>query len=479
MTGRAGHWPVAVVGAGPTGLTLAGLLARHGVPVLLVERNATTVQEPRAVTIDDEALRTMQAVGLIDRLLPTLGLGYGYRYVSAAGRCFLRVQPAAREYGYPRRNAFHQPVLERLLREHLAARPEVALRFGTELTGFEQGADGVTLALRRADGTGETATCDFLVGCDGARSTVRQALGIRMIGTTFRERWLIVDLWETRNRTPDTQVFCNPARPCITLPGPGGTRRYEFMLHDGEAEAEMLAPERVRALLRLYGPDEACPVRRTAVYTFHARMAERWRAGRVFLAGDAAHLSPPFAGQGMNSGIRDAHNLAWKLAAVLAGHLGPGLLDTYEAERRDHAWAMIRLALRMGRVMTPRSRPAALAMEAGFRLLGLCPPARDYFAQMRFKPKPRLRAGFVAAPGCGRARSLVGALFPQAAVADADGERLLDDVLGPGFVLLAPPGTPPALFERLPADPWPPLPVRRVAVVAPGDGAAAPSGVRV
>jgi 3-(3-hydroxy-phenyl)propionate hydroxylase len=216
------------------------------------------------------------------------------------------------------------------------------------------------------------------------------------------------------------------------------------MLHDGEQDADMLAPDHVAALLRRYGNDDRAVLARKVVYTFHARMAERWRNGRVFLAGDAAHLMPPFAGQGMNSGLRDAHNLAWKLAAVVSGRLGAALLDSYETERRDHAAAMIQLAIRMGHIMMPRNRVQALATQSFFRLLALYPKARSYFAEMKYKPKPKFHRGFLLDPPADPARgSLVGRLFPQALVMTDAGFKLLDDVLGDGFALVASPGMAP------------------------------------
>ncbi len=224
--------------------------------------------------------------------------------------------------------------------------------------------------------------------------------------------------------------------------------------------------------MRLYSTDDKAVLRRKVVYTFHARMADRWRAGRVFLAGDAAHLTPPFAGQGMNSGVRDAHNLAWKLAAVVSGHLGDKLLDTYEAERRDHAAEMIQLAIRMGQVMMPRGRWQALAFQTFFRALALYPAARSYFAEMKYKPKPRFHRGFLLAPTAPSGASLVGKLFPQALVMTASGFALLDDVLGDGFALLAPPGTPPNILVRSrPGEAIGP-PIRVVAVLDREDASA-------
>jgi 3-(3-hydroxy-phenyl)propionate hydroxylase len=206
-------------------------------------------------------------------------------------------------------------------------------------------------------------------------------------------------------------------------------------------------------------------------------MADRWRDGGIFLVGDAAHLSPPFAGQGMNSGIRDAHNLAWKLAAVIQGRLGPRLLETYEQERRKHAWEMILLALRMGKVMMPRSFLSAVALQAAFRLLSAVPPARNYFAEMKYKPKPRFDAGFLARGGKHGASPLIGRLFPQPEVRAADHTALLDEFLGNNFALVSLPQTPLHLFDKLPADPWQPLKLQRVAIRTPGDSVPAPKGV--
>jgi 3-(3-hydroxy-phenyl)propionate hydroxylase len=473
MTTRA-HWPVVIVGAGPTGLTLAGLLARYGIDVLIIERNAQTVGEPRAVSIDDESLRTMQAVGVINELVPNIVLGYGSEYFSPAGRRFLKVKPTTLEYGFPRRNAFRQPVLERLLRENLGRYGNATALFETELVEFSASERYVTLRVQKS-GAPIDLTCDYLVGCDGSRSLVRQRLGIEMHGSTFRERWLILDLEQTTDPSRDTKVYCNPARPCLSLPGPNGTRRFEFMLHDGEEDEAVLAPAHVEKLLRLYGSDDQAVLKRKVVYTFHARMADRWRAGRVFLAGDAAHLMPPFAGQGMNSGVRDAHNLAWKLAAVVSGRLGESLLDTYESERRDHAAAMTQLAIRMGRVMMPRNRLAALAMQTFFRALALYPAARAYFAEMKYKPKPRFHRGFLLPSKSARKESLLGRLFPQALVMTGAGVALLDDVLGDGFVLLAPPGTPAQALDSVAGGAETALALRAVAVFDKEDaGAVAP-----
>lgn len=431
------HYPVAIVGAGPTGLTLANLLGVYGIECLIIERKAATVHEPRAVSIDDESLRTMQAAGVVDDVFAQTVAGYGSDYYSAGGTCFARVQPTGQPYGYPRRNAFRQPILERQLREALGRFPHVASAFEHDVLSFEQDTGRVTLRVRKPDGDEADITCDYLVGCDGASSATRRLIGTMLGGSSFGERWLIVDLENSPTSSRHTKVFCSFDRPCIALPGPDLTRRYEFYLHPHERDEDLLNPEMVQHLLKTHDADPGSKIVRQVIYTFHARIAERWSKGRVFLAGDAAHLTPPFAGQGMNSGLRDAYNLAWKLAAVVRGELGPHLLDTYEVERRDHVWAMIDMALRMGRVMAPRSRAEAFFVQNAFRLLGLYPPARDYIAQMRFKPSPRFVEGFLVPDGRDAKRTLVGRLFPQPQIVMPDGQvMLLDNILGDGFSLL-------------------------------------------
>ncbi len=474
------HYPVAIVGSGPTGLTLANLLGRAGVAAVLIERNLQTVGEPRAVSIDDESLRTMQATGLVDEVLAHVVPGYGSHYYSPRGIRFAKVEPTGTPYGYPRRNAFRQPILERQLRQGLARFPQVTALYGWRLTSFEQAPDGVVLSVLDPEGRPRRLTCDYLVGCDGANSTVRQSLGIVLEGTTFDERWLIVDLENFRNTTPHTTVFCDGRRPCITLPGPNNTRRFEFKLHAHERDEDLLAPDVVAELLATHGGDPEATIVRTVVYRFHARVAPRWREGRVLLAGDAAHLTPPFAGQGMNSGVRDAHNLAWKLAAVVGGRIGPGLLDSYEAERSDHVWSMIQLALRMGRIMSPRSYWSGFLTQTGFLALNLVPPARDYVAQMKYKPKPRFKTGFMVADGKGAWKTLVGRLLPQPRVRTADGrEVLLDEVLGQGFTLLARTARPAETFRFFTQPVWDRLGAARIAVLPAGVSAPQAEGVTV
>ena len=429
------RYQVVVVGAGPTGLTLANMLGKFGVSVLLVEQNASTVNEPRAVSIDDESLRTLQFLGIAEQAMADIRSSYGSEYQGPDRKPFAVVRPSRGEYGWPKRNAFRQPLLEAWLARALERRPTVKRCFETRCLSHRDDGRQVLVTLQDASGTREV-TCDYLVGADGGKSRTRKDIGSTMLGTSFREEnWLVLDIRDTVDPFRDTLVVCDPDRPVLSVPGPHGTRRYEMRLRPGETAEQMEREDIVRALLRQYGPDGDSPIDRICVYTFHARIADRWASGRVFLAGDAAHLTPPFAGQGMNAGLRDATNLGWKLAWVLTGKLGAGLLDSYQAEREPHARSMINLAINMGRVMAPHSRWFAAATRALFRAISVSPGAREWLAQMRFKPPPRFERGFFVADS-ELARKLAGTMLPQPRVENDKGPLLLDDVLGEGFALL-------------------------------------------
>jgi len=424
---------ILIVGAGPVGLTLANLLGTYGVSTIVIERNASTVGEPRAVSIDDETLRTMQAVGLDAAVLRDVVQAYGVQYFSWRGKPLAQILPTRQEFGFPKRNAFRQVLFERSLREGAERFPHVRLLFNHELLSFAEEGDGVVAEVRNG-GEIRALRGAWLIGCDGGRSPVRERLGISMEGSTYPERWLIVDLDGRTSPLRHTQTFCDPVRPAIRLPGPHATLRYEFMLRPHEDEAFALDEARFRGWVAARHPEDAgLNLVRKVVYTFHARVAATWRRGRVFLAGDAAHLSPPFAGQGLNSGIRDAFNLGWKLAAVLKWGAPVSLLDTYEPERRPHAAALIRMALRIGVFMQPKSKLQASLMQGALRLACLIPAARDYILQLKFKPKPHLTEGFFEkSPGADFSEML-----PQPLVElSSRNTSRLDALLGTGFAII-------------------------------------------
>jgi 3-(3-hydroxy-phenyl)propionate hydroxylase len=311
----------------------------------------------------------------------------------------------------------------------------VTFLFGSTYGAFTERDDRVEISLTNAKGA-TTISARYLVGCDGARSTIRKQIASTLGGSTYDKRWLIIDLASTKERLRQTRVVCDPERPFLTLPGPGGVRRYEFMLHDDETDEVATSAEFVRELLGANGPDADEPVLRRQVYAVHARIADKWKAGRVFLAGDAAHLSPPFAGQGMNSGLRDAQNLGWKLSSVIQGLIGPGLLDTYQAERAPHAKALVQLSINIGHVMMPTSRAQAWLTQTAFSLMKLTPRIKSYFVEMKYKPKPFYQTGFVVPDDSGL--RIAGRMLPQPLIELAGPKMiLLDELFGPAFALLA------------------------------------------
>jgi 3-(3-hydroxy-phenyl)propionate hydroxylase len=434
---------VLVVGAGPTGLVAAALLGRAGVEAMVLERNPSTSDEPKAVTIDDAALRTLQRAGVLEELRDALLAGTGTRYYGRHGQLltYAHASPPFR-FGHPVKNPFAQPELERRLAGYLERLPSVRLRFGAELTGLAQDGEGVTARVSGPGGATEELRCAYLLGCDGGRSSVRSLLGIRLQGSSYTEPWLVIDTLNDAHDQRYAMHHGDPRQPRVVVPGPGGTCRYEFLAGRGDADLDgPPPPELVRELLAPYRPLEEGDLRRAALYTFHALVAARWRSGRCFLLGDAAHMMPPFAGAGLNAGIRDADNLTWKLGLAL-GEGGaparPELLDTYELERRPHVEAMVRLSVRLGSLVMTTSPTRAVLRDLAVRLCNLVPAGRRYLAEMRFRPEARCARGFVmrAPPLAGAA--VVGRALGQPTVMDPAGRLLpLDEALGPGFSLVA------------------------------------------
>lgn len=431
------HVPVVIVGAGPVGLATANLLGQDCIETLVLERNSTTVDHPRAIVLDDEGARTLQAFGAAESFLEKTIEGDGARYYDDHGDCFGVVGAGPRTYGFAKRHFMYQPELEQALVESLGRFPACTLRFNHTATGVKLDTNGVTVACETPDGP-MTVRCDWLLACDGGRSPIREWLGIGFSGSTYAQDWIVLDLADDSDDANFSRFFCNTTRPAVSVPAPRGGRRYEFMLQDGETSEQMLSDDSLSRLLRPYRTFRSDQVLRRAVYRFHARIADRMRDGRVLLLGDAAHLTPPFAGQGMNAGLRDAQNVAWKLSLVIKGLATPAILDSYDAERRKPAWSMIQLAVAMGQLVMPKG-PEQIALRAMLlKMLESFPDAQDYFLQMKFKPKPRYDNGlFVDIDRPPYPASLVGEMLPQPAVSVSGRLAKLDDLLGPGFALLA------------------------------------------
>ena len=425
-----------VVGAGPVGMTAAILLASHGVQVTVVEKNASTADDPKAISLDDESLRVYQRAGVVDDILPVIVPGTGTRYFDSEGTTlFHGGAPTPFRMGHPFKNPFAQPDLERVLRTALESHPRVSLHFATELTGLDISGDSVSAQLR-SGGEYVTVNPTYLLAADGGRSPVRTMLDITMTGTSHDDVWLVVDCLGDEHNERYGMHHADPRRPHVIVPGLDGRCRYEFYLYPGEGEATTNPPfeliERLMAPHRSITPEQ---VERAVSYRFHGLNADEWRRGPLFLLGDAAHMMPPFAGQGLNSGIRDAANLTWKVAAALRGDAGDDLLDTYQQERRPHAGAVIRSSERLGRLVMTTNPRLAKRRDAVIRSALERPEGRAFFEQMRYRPSTRISSGLVIDAD---REPLVGTALGQPQIFDLATHscRLLDDVLGDGWAII-------------------------------------------
>ncbi|MFJ9847127.1 bifunctional 3-(3-hydroxy-phenyl)propionate/3-hydroxycinnamic acid hydroxylase [Kitasatospora sp. NPDC101155] len=420
---------VIVVGNGPVGAALAVLLAQRGRRTTVLERRRRPYTLPRATSFDGETARLLAGCGIGADLGRITEPATGYQWHTADGRTLLDIVFRAEgPYGWPDANTMHQPDLEGLLAARAGQLPGVTVERDRQVVGIEQLGDRVLVTAEDGDGAVRSYSARWVVGCDGANSFVRHHLDVPVTDLGFSYEWLLCDvrLREPAEFVPTNVQICDPARP-TTLVGSGpGHRRWEFMRLPGERAAELNQEATAWRLLAAHGvtPDTATLLRSTT-YIFQARWADQWRVGRVLLAGDAAHLMPPFAGQGMCSGVRDAVNLAWKLDLVLGGRAPETLLDSYTEERRAQVRESILASVQLGRVICVTD-PAAAAERDATVLAG----RRGRGATVPEPAKP-LTEGLLH-----RASPLAGEVVPQGRVRGPGGSGLFDEVVGRGFVLL-------------------------------------------
>ena len=422
---------VAVVGCGPVGALLANLLGAYGLSVLVLERDAEVYPLPRAIHFDGEVMRVFQTAGLQApvQALSRPGL-QGMHFNNAEGETLLiRAGSTLRgPHGCANNHYFHQPELEQVLRQGLGRWPGVRLLTRHEVTAVQaHGPDappGATLDVTDlSNDRRHRVQARYVVGCDGARSLVRKAIGSCALDLGLHQPWLVFDvrLKEPVPTLPEYTVqVCDPARPMTVCNVVGNRRRWEIMLMPGDDPAELVQPATIwRLISRWIGPEQA-DIERAVIYTFHSVVTQGWRRGPLLLAGDSAHQTPPFLGQGLCAGVRDAANLGWKLHAVLRGGAPDALLDTYEPERAPHVQAFIELAVKLGDIIQTTDPQAARARDASFRAGQ--PETFQY-------PAPRLGPGVWAGE-----HPAVGRVFPQPQLGDG---RWLDAVVGPRFALIA------------------------------------------
>lgn len=453
---------VIIVGAGPVGLTLANILGINGVRTLVVEERDTLIDYPRGVGLDDESLRTFQSIGLVEAILPHTVPNQILRFYDGNRRLLAEMAPPDARFGWPKRNGFVQPLVDAQLLAGLDRFEHVQVAWGRRMESAAESADGVTVAF----GPDVPAVqAQYVIGCDGGRSATRRLMGVSFDGTTSATRWVVVDLANDPLGHPNSEVGADPDRPYASISIAHGIRRFEFMIHADETDEQAEDPEFVARLLAPFvpHPDKVDVIRRR-VYTHHSRIAGNFRKGRFLLAGDAAHLMPVWQGQGYNSGIRDAANLGWKLAAVINGQAGDALLDSYDIERRKHARAMIDLSTLVGRVISPTNRKVAVLRDKLIRGASVVPALKRYVLEMRFKPMPRYDQGAVYHPKPPTADSPAGTLFIQPRVDTREQSNvLLDDVIGLNFAVLCWNNNPRALLGEEAFGRWKALGARFIA----------------
>lgn len=440
----AAMFDVAIVGCGPVGAMAANLLAKQGLSVVVLEKEADHYPLPRAVHLDHEMMRLFQSAGVIDRVLPDMIATDGHLHVGADQGVirYMGTVGKPRPFGWSNDYFFYQPEFEAHLRAALAGKSNVKLLTGADFFDLEQHDNHVRVRYflndtkMHLERTEQHLDARWVIAADGSRSPVRKALGVTLDDLDFEEPWLVVDAevegpvtFPPISGVPEgadlqrlSVMMCDPARPATVVPGRGNHRRWEFMLLPGEDDAVMMRDDNVAALVGAWMKDVPHRIVRAATYRFHGLVAERWQVGRLFLAGDAAHQTPPFFGQGMCHGLRDVANLAWKMAAIVNDGADEAILDTYQPERDPHVRGVIGAAVAAGRYICELDPAKAAARDAAIR-----EAAAQKTGETAADLIPAISTGFIM-PGTAGA----GVRFIQSVLDDG---RRLDDLTGQGWRL--------------------------------------------
>ena len=429
-------YDVAVIGYGPVGATAANLLGSQGLKVLVIERDPDVYGRARAISTDEEVMRIWQSVGLADRLQRDMLPNRPLHFVGADGVPFIDLKVTPRGCGHPPQQFLYQPAVDHVLRDGVARFASVDVLLEHESLRVFPRDDHVELLL--ADLHSDTlkrVRASYVIAADGGSSPTRGQLGVGYVGRTYTERWVVIDTkvikeWDAHDRL---RFHCNPSRPTVASPTPLGHHRWEYPARSDEDDRDLLSEAEIWKVLGDQGiTAEHVEILRAVIYSHHVRVADRWRVGRVFLAGDAAHAMPPWIGQGMSAGVRDAANLCWKLAAVINGQARESLLDSYQAERQPHVIEVTRRACMVGRIITERNGIVAALRNRIGRVVNGVPRLAARLEKQMWIPDARYRVGFL---GGGNSR-VVGWQIPQPWVTHEGARVRLDDVIGGNWAIL-------------------------------------------
>jgi len=430
-------YDVAVIGYGPTGATAANLLGQTGLKVLVIERDPDVYGRARAISTDEEVMRVWQSIGLAEHLKADMLPDRPLNFVDTDGTPFIDLKITPRGTGHPPQQFLYQPEVDGVLRDGVARFPNVEVVLEHECLRVLTKGDEVELLLAdlRTD-TFKRIRASYVIAADGGSSPTRGQLGVGYSGRTYTERWVVIDTkvlkeWDAHDRL---RFHCNPTRPTVDCPTPLGHHRWEYPARTDEDEQTLLRDDEIWKVLGDQGiTPEHVRILRAVIYSHHVRVADRWRVGRVFLAGDAAHAMPPWIGQGMSAGVRDVANLCWKLAAVLRGQAPDSLLDSYQAERKPHVTEVTRRACLVGRIITERNRAIAAMRNHVFRALTRVPGMDSLLQKVTWIPDARYREGFFVDVD----HPAIGWQIPQPWVTNTEGVKVrLDDVLGGRWTVL-------------------------------------------
>jgi 3-(3-hydroxy-phenyl)propionate hydroxylase len=423
---------VVVVGAGPAGLTAANLLGQYGIDTLVLDARPSVSDQPKAIAIDDEYMRLLASLGLGRAIERHHSAPFGIWFMGANRKPVIKVKGAETSNGFGRRCAVMQPVFEQILLAGALGRECVNVRFDASVDAVSQDTEGAE--VRVGD---QLVRCDYLLGCDGAGSFVRTSMGAKLVGSRIDEPHLVVDLADFPDQVPYSRFFCDPRRPFNSVPSVYGGRRIEFMLNPDDNQEFLLSDAGVQHLVDRHTPYAGADLQiiRRAIYGFSEKIADHLQIGRVFLLGDAAHVMPPFGGQGMNTAARDANNLCWKIAAVLQKRASEQLLKSYDPERRPQISSIVKYSVLVGRFANIRSKPLAFLRDAFFRATQFVPGVRQFFGEMRYMPRPRILADLLG-PVEDRFKSMIGVTFPRWILLSGPDIVTVDDLAGDGFALV-------------------------------------------